>query len=89
MEKAVTKLTKLTKADLKILERIFDAEVEDRLPAQFKSKRLAKLIADGFVEPMTRTFGQDRLGGIKVEGWALTDRGRTVYCQSVANDPAI
>jgi hypothetical protein len=77
----------MKKADLKILERIFSLEIEGRLPAQFKSKHLARLQEEGMVEPMTRTFGRDALGLIQASGWALTELGRLTYCESCKDVP--
>lgn len=72
----------MTKADLKMLERIFEAEIYGRLPFQSKSKQMERLAEEGLVEPMTRAFGKDRFGAIHVSGWALTHAGRFLYCES-------
>lgn len=82
---ATKKSNGVTKADLKLLERVFDMEVRSGaagrvMPAQIKSKRLVKLAEDGFVEEGTIT-----LGGrfpVKITGWFLTHLGRYTYCQS-------
>lgn len=69
----------VTAAELKVLERIFAAEINGRLPAQFKSKWLPGLQERGMVQPMERKIG----GGVftvLVSGWALTHLGRMTYC---------
>lgn len=75
-------LVVMTKRDLKMLERIFEAEIYGRLPSQSKSNHLLELQEVGLVEPMTRTFGRDRFGVIEVTGWALTLAGNFAYCDS-------
>lgn len=74
----------MTKVDLNILERIFQAEIENRLPAQLKSKHLDRMWREGFVYPLTIT-----LPGpfpVNVKGWALTERGRVAYCESCSEE---
>lgn len=72
----------MTLTDFKLLERIFCAEIEDRLPAQLKSKHLPRLEAEGLIQPCERTFG----GRFPVtcKGWALTLRGNMAYCHECA-----
>lgn len=72
----------MNKADLKMLERIFTAEIENRLPFQSKSKQLLRLQGEGLVEPMKRVFPSDRFGPMVAKGWALTRAGRFAYCDS-------
>lgn len=72
----------MTKRDLKMLERIFTAEIEGHLPFQSKSKQMTELHEAGMIEPMTRTFGRDRFGAIEATGWTLTHAGRLAYCES-------
>lgn len=72
----------MNKQDLKMLERIFEAEINGRLPFQSKSKHMAQLHEDGLVEPMTRSFGRDRFGAVEVTGWILTLAGHFAYCDS-------
>lgn len=71
-----------TKSDLRVLEKVFEAEINGRLPYQSKSKKMVELESKGLVEPMTRTFGQDRFGTITASGWCLSDLGRFEYCDS-------
>ena len=64
-----------------MLERVFAAEVECRLPSQSRSKYMKVLQDKGLIEPMTRTFGKDAFGYITVEGGVLTHPGRILYCE--------
>lgn len=70
----------MTKAELKMLERAFEAEIYDRLPFQTKSKLAEKLVYDGYLQRMERTFG----GRFPVvcKGYALTLLGNMTYCFS-------
>lgn len=70
----------MTRTDLKLLERIFDAEISNRLPAQIRSKHLPRLEKEGYVSRMEIVLG----GGlpVTVKGWALTELGRMTYCES-------
>jgi hypothetical protein len=69
----------MTKQDLKILERIFTAEIRNALPCQIASKRLPQLKAEGMIAPYKRTL-PGRFP-VHVEGWALTELGRYTFCQ--------
>lgn len=66
----------MTKADFTLLSRIFDAETRDLLPFQSRAKGYQALAADGMITHMTRMFGPT-----EVHGWALTERGRILYCE--------
>lgn len=76
----------MTKTELDLLERAFDAEIRSalephRLPLiQTRSKVARKLVDDGLLYEVEHT-----LGGrfpIKVRGFALTHAGRYAYCSS-------
>jgi hypothetical protein len=70
----------MTKAELKVLERVFTAEIDGALPAQFKSKLLPEMEKAGYVVQIEET-----LGGrfpVKIKGWALTELGRMTHCAS-------
>lgn len=67
---------------VKALERVFEAEIEGRLPFQSKAKIYDKLHEEGMVEPMTRKLGSDHFGPIVISGWQLTHLGRLFYCTS-------
>lgn len=69
-----------TKKVLKALERVFAAEIEDRLPFQSKALIYLDLYDEGLVQPMERTFG-GRFP-IIAKGWQLTHAGRITYCGS-------
>lgn len=69
-----------TKKVLKALERVFAAEIEDRLPFQSKALIYLDLCDDGMVQPMERTFyGRFPM---TVKGWELTHAGRITYCSA-------
>ncbi len=74
----------MTKAKLNLLEKLFGAEIEDRVPLASKNKLFTALEAEGMVEQAERTLGKDRFGQIKVSGWVLTELGRYTYCQWAA-----
>lgn len=80
----------MSKAELKMLERLFAAEVDAALSGnelrglvQSKSKLLLKLEAEGLVRRVKRELRPDRFGTIVVEGWQLTLAGNAAYCLSV------
>ena len=76
----------MTKTRMKMLERAFAAEVEDRLPFQSRSLLAHKLAEEGYLQPMEVSFKPDRFGPIVVKGWQLTHAGRITYCQSCDDD---
>uniref|UniRef100_A0A6M3K0E9 Uncharacterized protein n=1 Tax=viral metagenome TaxID=1070528 RepID=A0A6M3K0E9_9ZZZZ len=63
----------------KALEKIFEREMAGTLPFQSRAKIYTELEADGIVEKYTRLFGGQF--PITVTGWALTQKGRFIYCQ--------
>lgn len=71
-----------TKAEMKMLERAFAAEVENRLPFQSRSEIAHRLARDGYLQPMAVEYPADRFGSITVRGWQLTHLGRLTYCMS-------
>lgn len=75
-----------TKAELNALEKVFVAEINDRLPFQSKAKIFRKLCDEGMIEPMKREFVPDRFGAVVVTGYQLTHTGRLLYCSS-CGDP--
>jgi hypothetical protein len=80
------RLPSVTKATIKLLEKVFAAEVAGHL-FQSKSKQMKALEEDQYVEMVQDTLGKDRFGPIIVEGWALTHRGRITYCEWAKNQP--
>jgi hypothetical protein len=77
----------MTKAELAALEKVFAAEIENRLPFQSKAKIYQRLCEDGYLEPIARNFGHDRFG-IIVNGYQLSHAGRLEYCLSCRGEPA-
>lgn len=67
----------MTKAKLKALERVYAAEIENRLPLQSSALVFHQLLADGMVDV-------DRVqhGPVIVSGWCLTHAGRFAYCSA-------
>lgn len=73
----------MKKSDLKLLERVFNAEIRSAviggpMVAQIKSKQMDQLEEAGYVKKIT-----ERLGGrfpVTVTGWVLTEFGRATYC---------
>lgn len=78
----------MTKQDAKILERMFDAEFQIRLPCQLKSKHLERLASEGLIERMEVTL-PGRFP-VRISGWKLTLKGNYAYCEWAAeqyNEP--
>lgn len=77
----------MTKRDMKLLEKVFSAEIESALGAspthvfQSKSKRMEVLEQEGCVRRVTRTL-PGRFA-VTISGWELTELGRMTYCFSV------
>lgn len=67
--------------EIKALEKIYAAEVENRLPFQSKAAIYKRLAEFDLVEPMTAKFGL-----ATVHGWQLTHSGRLLYCNNCGND---
>lgn len=70
----------MRKADLRLLEKVFNAEIYDKLPFQSKAGGYQKLAELGMVE-----FGEIVLPGrfpVTVSGWYLTHLGRYTYCKA-------
>ncbi len=80
----------MTKAELKVLERIFETEVRGLLPFQFgrrKDPAIALRLADaGMIHRMRNTI-PSRLGAITIDGWELTHAGRITYCSTCEDKP--
>lgn len=69
------------KAKLRALEKVFAAEVENRLPFQSKAKLFRQLCDDGLLEPMQRKFGSGAFA-VVINGYQLTHAGRFAYCST-------
>jgi hypothetical protein len=74
----------MKKSELKILEKVFEAEVQAAFSThgihlfQTKSKVAAKLAEEGFLN-----FCQINFSGLRVSGYELTHAGRLAYCSTV------
>ncbi len=68
-------MSELSYDSMKLLERVFAAEVENRLPFQTKARGIYTLEGQGMVERLKVT-----MSGCTVEGWQLTHPGRYHYC---------
>lgn len=79
--------THLTVKELKALEKVFAAEIENRLPFQSRAKIFADLCADGYLAKIETTYGSGWLA-VKVAGYTLTHAGRIEYCLSCDDSEA-
>lgn len=72
----------ISKQQLRILEKVFLAEIEDRLPCQFMRKSqvdvVKALVRQNLIAPMTITI-PGRFP-VEVSGYQLTHAGRFLYC---------
>ena len=69
-------MTGMAKSVFNMLERVFAAEVENRLPYQTKSKLAVEMEEFGYLE-----LGSERMGVVTVSGYYLTHAGRLAYCE--------
>jgi len=69
------------KATLNALEKVFAAEIDDRLPFQSRAKIFQKLLDDGLLATMDRTYGTGPFAAT-VSGYQLSHAGRLIYCTS-------
>jgi hypothetical protein len=70
----------MNKKTLKALEKVFLAEIENRLPFQSKAKIYRKLADEGLI-----LYGEGVISGrfpVRIKGFILTDYGRYIYCDS-------
>ncbi len=65
----------LTKRELHMLRKVFDAEINQRLPFQSKARTYRELKERGYIEDMTRIFGTGPFAAT-VTGYGLTHKGR-------------
>lgn len=70
----------MNKKSLELLEKVFSAEIEGRLPFQTNAKLAQDLCREGMLE-------QDEvlINGVNVSGYWLTELGRMTYCQSCSD----
>lgn len=72
-----------TLAEYRALEKVFAAEIEDRVPFQSKAKVYIDLVEMELIQPYERTFGIG-WSAVTCKGYALTLRGHIVYCEWAA-----
>lgn len=78
---------KPSRAVITALEKVFEAEINGRLPFQSKAAIYRDLTAAGLVEPMQRSFGSGAMA-VTVTGYALTIQGNYLYCANCAEENA-
>lgn len=74
----------MKRSDLKLLERVFAAEIENCLPYQPHRKsehHFERLTSEGYLQSMTVTHGAGPFA-LKINGWQLTQAGRIAYCET-------
>ena len=76
---------KPSKKVIAALERVFAAEIENRLPFQSRAKIYRDLCDEGLVQPMERKFGSG-WATATVKGYALTWAGHATYCSASDDD---
>ena len=69
-------MTGMAKSVFNMLEKVFAAEIENRLPYQTKSKLAVEMEAFGYL-----VSGSERKGIVTVSGYYLTHAGRLAYCE--------
>lgn len=72
---------KMTKRELDLLEKVFQAQLEGRL-FQTRSKLAKQMDEDGYIMADKKTLGVDCFGQIIVRGYILTVKGNYAYCTS-------
>ena len=76
----------MTRAELAALEKVFNAEVFNRLPFQSKALVYRKLATAGYLMAIERQFPVAGLL-MTVKGYALTSVGRRTYRNTCRDDP--
>lgn len=71
--------------EIAALEKVFAAEIEDRLPFQSKAKIYQELCDRGLLQPMRRKFGSG-WSAVTASGYQLTHAGRIIYCSSCEDE---
>lgn len=82
-------MSKLTKPVLRVLERIFAAEVEGRAPLYMHgSMALKRAMDEGLVEKIQWQHDpKDGLPPVRLTGYELTHRGRYAYGCACKDEP--
>ena len=77
--------TTVPRRTMMVLERVWEAEINNRLPFQSKAKACLDLCEEGLLLPMERTFGT---GGsaVTAHGFQLTHAGRFLYCSNCEDE---
>ena len=70
----------MKKKEIKALEKVFAAEIENRLPFQSKAKIYNQLKEKGLLYFVTYTLGG--IPPMKINGYVLTEIGRYEYCKT-------
>jgi len=78
---AVSRTAAPPKKVLNALERVFSAEIENRLPFQSKASVYRDLLAAGLVQRMESRIGSG-WSAVMVTGYELTHAGRYLSCAS-------
>lgn len=92
MGETATYPTNMKARELKALERIFSGEIVGWPLIESDAQIYSQLARDGYVERGSATiYGNghsviDRMP-MKIEGWALTHKGRIAYCESCKDTP--
>lgn len=68
--------------ELDALEKLFIAEIEDRLPFQSRAAIYKRLREQNLIHDMVVKFGM-----VTVTGYQLTHAGRMLYCMSCKDEP--
>lgn len=80
-EKAKSETTPPPKKVLRALEKVFSAEIENRLPFQSKASIYRDLLAAGLVQWTSCSFGNG-WSAVTVSGYELTHAGQYLYCSN-------
>jgi hypothetical protein len=75
----------LAKWRYEALEKVWLAEVENRLPFQSNARAFSKLAAEGLLQEM-ESSGRDGFGSWIFRGWQLTHAGRFLYCSTCEDE---
>lgn len=74
----------MNKRQLQALEKVFSAEINNRLPFQSKAKVYRGLYMDGYLDLMKLTLGG--AWPVVISGYQLTHAGRIAYCDSCQDE---
>lgn len=80
--KAAKDSTTAPKKVMTALEKVFTAEINDRLPFQSRARIYQELCDDGLLQPMERVVGPGQWDAVTVSGYQLSHAGRYLYCSN-------